>query len=196
MWLEEDELDEENDPDDHFIADDEYRTVLNPYSEIIVGDTVFKLFENSYIKIYDENGSIPTAINIADDIEDGNLDPFDTTQASIAAGTVVVIVVVGVAAVWAWKAGKLNIKSGNNPGGGPTIGTPTCDVKTLRRKWDFKYNSSNDRRIKWVLRISNYPWGNNALAKIKGYKKRKRNGWKKYRSDLQVRCYAREVCLK
>jgi hypothetical protein len=185
VWLENDELDEENDPDDHFIVEDELRTVLNPNSEIIVGDTVYKLYSDRYIKIH--SGSLATSIAVCDDISTGLLDPLD--EQSVVAVGVVIIVVVGVA-VWAWRAGTLNATAGNSGtgiGSPPPIGTPTCDVKTLRRKADKI--TVGDKRIKWVLKISNYPWANNAVAKIKGYKKRKRKGWKKYRSDLIVRCY-------
>lgn len=190
VWLEDDELDEENDPEDHFIVDDEYRTVLNQNSEIIVGDTVFKLFSNGYIKIYDENGSLPTAINVTDDIHNGNLDPFDTTQSSLAVAPGVVVVVVLVAAHFAWRSGILSSNAGSTPGSSnppPPGTTPSCDVKTLKSEIDFVRDG--DRRIKWFLQISNFPWGNNALAKIKGFKKRKRNGWKKYKSYLAVRCH-------
>lgn len=189
VWLLDDELDEENDPEDHFVVEDELRTVLNPNSELIVGDTVFKLFEDGYVKIYNENGSLPSAIAVADDIQNGNIDPFDTTSAPVIATGTVILVVVGVAVVgtyvWAWKNGKLNNTTGNIPT--PGITNPACEVATLKKKKDKI--TVGDRRIKWVLKISNYPWGNIAVAKIKGYKQKNNGGWRKYKSDLDVRCY-------
>ncbi len=53
IWLNNDELDIENDPDNHFIIDEVERAVLNIDNEIMVGDTIYKLTENGVFKITD-----------------------------------------------------------------------------------------------------------------------------------------------
>lgn len=55
-----------------------------------------------------------------------------------------------------------------------------------KRKEGKQENSDGDRRIKWVVSHSTYPWSSKiALAKTKNYKKKRRR-WKKYRTA----CYA------
>lgn len=170
MWLDNDILDEENDPDDHFIVDDEYRTILNINAEVIVKDTVYKLYNDKYITIHNE--TLDHSIEICDDINTGalNLDVMNDDERETLGITIIL-----------WKKGS----------GSSGSSTGTCDPKTLKNEKDFEFNNPKDKRIKWKLAIHNYPWGNNAVAKIKGYKKRKRRGWKKYRSQLTVQCYGK-----
>lgn len=58
-----------------------------------------------------------------------------------------------------------------------------------KSNFGYKKNSSEDRRIKWVIAHSTYPWGvRNAIAKTKNYKKNN-NKWKKYKTYCAARAY-------
>lgn len=58
VWLDNEELDLANDPDDHFIIEDELRALLNTDAEVQIGTSVYKFVENGYFEI--TNGDIST----------------------------------------------------------------------------------------------------------------------------------------
>lgn len=57
-----------------------------------------------------------------------------------------------------------------------------------KRKVNYTYNSSNTKRIKWVVSHWTYPWGRYAIAKTDNYEK-KNNKWKKYKTYTVARVY-------
>lgn len=62
------------------------------------------------------------------------------------------------------------------------------DCTSDKRQEGFKDNSSNNKRIKWVVSHWTYPWGRYAIAKTKNYKKQN-NKWKKYSTYSVARVY-------
>lgn len=55
-WLRQDELDFDNDPDNHFILEDEVRAILNTDAELMIGDKIYKYNKDGYFEI--ANGSL------------------------------------------------------------------------------------------------------------------------------------------
>ncbi len=54
-YLKQEELNIENDPDNHFIIEDEVRALLNSDCEVKINDTIYKLTEEGYFAICDGN---------------------------------------------------------------------------------------------------------------------------------------------
>jgi hypothetical protein len=153
------------DPDEHFIMDDEYRTVLNAKAQLIVGDTVFKLYDDMYISVH-SGGTLDSSLAVVGQINSGELNIY--TLSGPQKQTLGII-------IYSW--GTPN----------PPVGCTPESMKKAKGK-----ETDGTRRIKWRLRISNYAWGKNAVAKIKNQKKKK-NRWKKYRTDCSVRCWGAMV---
>lgn len=63
VWLNNEELDLNKDPDDHFIFQYSTRAILNTDCEVQVGDTLYKLTEYGYFEIGNNNLSSLKAIN-------------------------------------------------------------------------------------------------------------------------------------
>jgi hypothetical protein len=59
------EVDDDNNPDNHFILEDAVRTVLNKFEEVKIGDAIYKFYEHGYIKIVD--GDFSTLLQIRED---------------------------------------------------------------------------------------------------------------------------------
>ncbi|HOC40864.1 MAG TPA: hypothetical protein PKK38_05720 [Bacteroidales bacterium] len=53
QWLNQEELDFENDPNNHFVMEDEVRTILNADGEVQIGNSIYKLTEEGYFEIID-----------------------------------------------------------------------------------------------------------------------------------------------
>lgn len=54
IWLENEELDLQNDPDDHFIFEEELRTLLNVDCEVKIGSIIYKFTEEGYFEMDDD----------------------------------------------------------------------------------------------------------------------------------------------
>jgi len=55
QYLDQGDLNEEDDPENHFIGEPEERTLLNACNEVMVNDTIYKLTEDGYFVISDGN---------------------------------------------------------------------------------------------------------------------------------------------
>lgn len=53
QYLEQGDLNEADDPDNHFIGEPEERSLLNACNEVMINDTIYKLNENGYFEISD-----------------------------------------------------------------------------------------------------------------------------------------------
>lgn len=67
LWLSNEVLDEMNDPDNHFIFDEELRAVLNLDCEVQIGKIIYKFTENGYFEI--SSGSLKSLTDIDQDPE-------------------------------------------------------------------------------------------------------------------------------
>jgi hypothetical protein len=75
VWLANEELDETNDPDNHFIPERSTRAILNERSEVQVGNQVFKMNEFGYYIIDANNLSALNQIDEANSFEETLLVP-------------------------------------------------------------------------------------------------------------------------
>jgi hypothetical protein len=62
LWLNNEELDLMNDPDNHFIFDEELRAILNLDCEVQIGKIIYKFTENGYYEI--TNGDLKSLMAI------------------------------------------------------------------------------------------------------------------------------------
>ena len=53
QYLEQGDLNEADDPDNHFIGEPEERSLLNGCNEVVINDTIYKITENGYFEISD-----------------------------------------------------------------------------------------------------------------------------------------------
>lgn len=53
QYLEQGDLNEADDPDNHFICEPEERSLLNRCNEVVINDTIYKITENGYFEISD-----------------------------------------------------------------------------------------------------------------------------------------------
>ena len=53
QYLEQGDLNEADDPENHFIGEPEERSLLNSCNEVVINDTIYKLTENGYFEISD-----------------------------------------------------------------------------------------------------------------------------------------------
>lgn len=65
-WLENDGENIEDDPDNHFIMEDELRSVLNVHSEVKIGGSIYKFTGAGYVEVTD--GSFSTLLELREDI--------------------------------------------------------------------------------------------------------------------------------
>jgi hypothetical protein len=57
LWLDKDILDDNNDPEDHFIFDDELRAVLNEDAQVKIGKSLFQMTRFGYVEVTDASYS-------------------------------------------------------------------------------------------------------------------------------------------
>ncbi|MFT5824373.1 MAG: hypothetical protein ACI8ZM_005640 [Crocinitomix sp.] len=156
------------DPDDHFIVSEDLRSVLNTNVEVATENKVYKFYEDYYLEL--TGGGLDTLLELRDSLNDGVIDTDNLDYGTTNHQTLGIQIII--------------FKVGN--GAAP----PGCNPKTLRRKADFEKNTSNTRKIKWVLWIENIQLtSGNAHAKTKNYKKKKNGKWKKYRTNVNARCH-------
>ncbi len=68
IFLQQDEQNIEDDPDNHFIVENQVRAILNSDCEVKIADTIYKLTENGYYAI--PNGNLKSLKNLSDNIDD------------------------------------------------------------------------------------------------------------------------------
>lgn len=179
IWLQNEVFDPETDPDNHFVVTVEERTLLNPGSEVKIGDDIYKLTEVGYYQITDGDFTTLDRINNSDTIENENCifiwGDGSTQRTTGHVGT---------------PQGPMG--GGGGPGGGGGGGS-SCDARGLKRNWDYEKNYQENRRIKWVVSVWTHPWNCGAIAKTKSYKKKSNGGWKKYRADLGAIVFGKMV---
>lgn len=54
-WLLQEELDIRTDPDNHFVEDKALQAIVNIYSEVLIGNAIYKMFDFGYVIITDGN---------------------------------------------------------------------------------------------------------------------------------------------
>jgi len=70
QWLNQEELNMENDPDNHFIFENELQSLLNADGEVMIGKSIYKLTEDGYFEIID--GDLKTLSLLDDNNNDKN----------------------------------------------------------------------------------------------------------------------------
>lgn len=172
-WLEDLEIySSSEDPDNHFIIDDTYRAVLNTDAEYAIGDTIFKEYENTTLKIF--GAGLDTLILAMDSIKASgmNVETLSTEEE---------VIVLGVKAViWTTQGGWFP-----NSGGSSTNGL--CHEDTRQKDSDKEISADNQYMIKWKLRLSNRQIHKTVTAVTKSYKKNRRGKWRKYRTSISAR---------
>lgn len=159
------------DPDDHFIeATDEFRAVLNTDAEIATLDTVYRFYEDYFIKIF--GAGIDTLIAGLDSVRQNSWD-----IASLQTDTVYTLPITG-------GTGKL-MKTHTSTHTS-TSSPPTCIVKTGKKDKGRQKSGDEKRSIKFKLWVNNLPFVGNAVTKTKNFRKRKVVGWKKFRATCQA----------
>lgn len=178
-WLaNNDELDIEDDPDSHYIVDEYIRTIVNEEGQFGVGDTVIELKPNYWVKFY--GPGLDTVMIGIDEVNNGGFDLDTLTEAVATYNIQATGTPLSIAKVSSHGTGSSGSGSGSGSGS-------SCSPETLKRLDNFAVNGN--RRIKWVVATNNYFWNGNAVAKTKNYKKKKRGGWKKYRTSTSTRVY-------
>lgn len=151
QWLNQEELDFENDPNNHFIMEEEVRTLLNADGEVQIGNSIYKLTEEGYFEIID--GDLKTL---------SVLDGGDLKSLNLPKNVIFV---------------------------GDDSNCNECKASGCNsQKRNSDYKSSGSYRIKWVVSHWTYPWTRRVAAKVDNFKKKK-NHWKKYRTNCWARVY-------
>lgn len=155
QWLSQEELDMGNDPDDHFVFEEELRSLLNADGEVQIGNSIYKLTEDGYFEITD--GDLNSLAII-----DNNNKNYNSLPKNI---------------IFVGNENSF-LKSDDDDN--------NDDCRSWKSKSSFK--KKGDKRIKWKVKHSTWPWDRYASAKTTNYKKKKR-GWKKYRAYTKTKVY-------
>ncbi len=155
-WLDNEELDFENDPDNHLIFDDAARVLFNENCEIMIGESIYKLIP--------ENG-------VVYEIVDGNFETLNVLRAENELSL---------------KSAQINlpnviIHNEENVLKSTADLFDNCQANIYRHDYKIK----GEHMVKIVLSMNNYPWSHTIKAKSKHFKK-KRGRWKKRRANLKI----------
>lgn len=158
-------LNDSNDPDNHYVFDDEIRTVLNEKAQVKIGKSLFQMTRFGYVEI-----------------TDGDFNTLAIVESSDASQLNLPNVVV--------NGGYYGSSSANNNN---PPGTPT-DCRTDYDETNYKTTSSN-RRIKGIQKLKGYSslWGSKIKAKTKYQKKRWWGGWTAKRTRINAKIYEESV---
>jgi len=161
-WLSNEELDDKNDPDNHYIFDDELRTVVNTLGNVKIGDKLYHITRFGYVTVAKGDFSLLNIIAEADANDYAHLDNVDISGGYTGGGS-----------------------SGNyNDNGGDSSGSTgaTCRLGFDRSRY---YYPSSSRRLKGKQKLSspNGIWGSRVKSKTVHYKK-KRGRWKRRRGRI------------
>lgn len=172
LWLENDNLDWDNNPDNHWVSRLETRTLLNEQGEVMVGKSIFLMRDEAYAEIIDGNMETLNVIRDMSNITDAvykNVNIIDEIY---------------------WQVGPpgSGIKIGPGPSG-PDDG-PLGPCKSRSWRQISVYRTSGDYRIQATLNLRVFPLSCGPLAKTISYKKRRRNGWRRYRTDITAHVVA------
>lgn len=150
VFLNNEMLDDLNDPDDMYIYDDELRAVLNNKGQVKIGTSLYQMTRFGYIEITDGD------YNTLALVENGDASTIDAPN----------VIIHG--AYFGSKEGKNNVNNATNGGCRTWISD------------EHHYYPTSDRRIKGkqVLNGYSYIWGSSVKAKTVHYKKIRRK-WKR-----------------
>lgn len=150
-WLSHSSLDDKNDPEDHFIIDDELRAVLNVNAQVKIGKSLFQMTRFGYVEI-----------------TDGNFNTLDLVASTDASLVNLPTVLIG--------GGYYGSTSGNNNTPNPPSGCRT-DIDDEH----YYYPANNRRiKAQQKMKGYSGIWGSKIKAKTHHYKK-KNGKWKKRR---------------
>ena len=179
----------ELDPDNHFILFDEDRTLFNPFSEIKIGTSIYKITEDFIYEITDgnyttllalRNNGYSTEMNNVKKTDNDNSEGSveDNTSTNGNNGT-------------SGNSGTSGSNGTNNPTAGNQNST-SSSCKQTRHKWNYKNNSNDTKRIKWKVAINSW-WDNKIYAETTNYKKKNNGTWIKYKATAKSDVYG-ELC--
>ena len=139
------------DPFFDIIYDETLQTLLNDKREVIIDDTIYKLNIDGSYFIIDT-----VDFDLLSSIEYSNNYHFETLNDHVV-----------------FKGGT-NVNNGNNS----SSSTTSCDCG---RNHDNNTKTVGNYKMKWKMKLYNYPWAGGFKMKVKGFKK-KHKKWKKIRS--------------
>lgn len=163
-WLDNEELDDENDPDDHYIFDDEVRTVVNGLGNVKIGDLLYHFTRYGHVTVKKNNVKLLNTIAKSNAEEFVNLDDVEIFGDYVGGSS----------------SGNYANNSGNNSGNN----APQCRNGFDRSRY---YYPSSSRRLKGKQKLagSSGIWGSRIKSKTVHYKKR--NGkWKRRRGEISA----------
>jgi hypothetical protein len=168
-------LDEANDPYDHFVFEEEVRTVLNENGQVKIGEELYQMTMFGYIKITDgdfktldlvlnndvRNLNLPNVIIVGS--YDGTVDNSNTQSTTTTDGT----------------SGSTTTTGTNPPN------DTSCRTQISATQY---YYPAHKRKIKGYQKIDEYSFwhGSSIMAKTRHFKK-KRRGWRCRRGWIGVR---------
>ncbi len=174
-WLDNEELEEATDPDNDPVYGfgESDMTVLNKFAEIQVGTTIYKQLNTEQIASIN-NAVTQKRIQKKMPLvgEDAFLEIRDADYKTLIAfnkGAVSVI-------------DNKNVSIGNNT----DLSTAKASCEQGKTTRVFRYPAN--RRIKAIVKVPQpkFGWNGKVKAKMKSYKKRRRRGWKRWRTHLSV----------
>ncbi|ARV11743.1 hypothetical protein BTO09_05015 [Gilvibacter sp. SZ-19] len=161
-WLANDILDDKNDPDNHYIFDDEVRTVVNEFGNVKIGRLLYHITRYGYITVSTMD------VNLLETIAVSNAEEF--------------VDVDGVEIYGGYTGGGSSGNYGGNSGTTGTDGGAECRLGFDRSRY---YYPTSNRRIKGKQKLSHPSglWGSRIKSKTVHYKK-KRGKWRRRRGRI------------
>ncbi len=161
-WLNNEELDDKNDPDEHYIFDDEVRTVVNELGNVKIGNLLYHFTRYGYVTVEKNDVALLNRIAVSNAEEFVDVD--------------------GVAIHGGYTGGSSSGNYNNNSGSTGGSNTPECRLGFQRSRY---YYPTSRRRIKGKQKLSHPSgiWGSRIKSKTVHYKKR-RGRWKRRRGTI------------
>lgn len=150
IWLNNEILDDANEPDKHFIFEHSLRAIINTDCEVQIADNIYKLTADGYFTIPAGNFK--------------SLSLLDKDPTNLQAIKDIVFI------------------------GNDCSSCKASGCNSNKRNDGYKYNSANNRRIKWAVSHWTHPWDRRCAAKTDNYKKHN-NHWDKYRTNCFAKVY-------
>ncbi|MFT5819300.1 MAG: hypothetical protein ACI8ZM_000523 [Crocinitomix sp.] len=173
IWLDNEELNELTDPDNHFVGSKLDRAVLNENAEMLVGEDGYKYIDGNLIRIngnlsgLDSMVSLEGICDLMDSIQHGFIDLNDTTD-------------------YHYTLGIFDPFGNSNQ-------VPGCEAKGIEEDHGFQH--FGDHKLKWRVQLNIRAWGTcDASATTRNFrKKRFGSGWIRYISETKVQVYGKTV---
>ncbi|WP_435578123.1 hypothetical protein [Gilvibacter sp.] len=162
IWLNNEELDEKSDPDNHYIFDDEVRTVVNKFGNVKIGKDLYHFTRFGYVTVSTMDVGLLEAIAVS------NVDEFVDIE--------------GVTVYGGYTGGSSSGNYNDNSGTSGSDGGAECRLGFDRSRY---YYPSSNRRIKGKQKLSHPSgiWGSRIKSKTVHYKK-KRGKWRRRRGKI------------